>query len=165
MQQKIHLEKVTKENAYRLTLLKVNKEQKEYVAENKWSLVNAYLATVEGKPVYPFGIYLGKKPMGFVMIGYDAYFLEDGDPDILKGTYFIWRMMIDKKYQGKGYGKKAFQLALDFIRTFPAGKSDLCWISYEPENVVAKNLYASFGFEEYPQGYKEGEEMPAILKL
>lgn len=30
--------------------------------------------------------------------------------------------MIDKRYQRKGYGRKAMQLALDYIHTFPCGK-------------------------------------------
>ena len=73
--------------------------------------------------------------------------------------------MIDKRHQGKGYGREALRLALEFIRTFPAGKAEYCWLSYEPDNEVAKNLYLSFGFEERPEQYKEGEEMPAVLKL
>lgn len=73
--------------------------------------------------------------------------------------------MIDKRWRGKGYGRQAFQMTLDFIRTYPCGPSDLCWLSYEPENEAAKKLYASFGFVEDPDNYKEGEEMPAILKL
>ena len=73
--------------------------------------------------------------------------------------------MIDKKYQRKGYGREAIKIALDFIRTFPCGQSDCCWLSYEPENEVAKKLYASFGFVERPDFYEEGDEMPAILKL
>lgn len=97
------------------------------------------------------------------MIGYNGY--EEGDPEFTKDTYFIWRFMIDKRYQGNGYGRQAFQLALDFVRTFPCGPSDICWLSYEPENEAAKKLYALLGFVEAPEGYKEGEEMPAILKL
>ncbi|MBR2716528.1 MAG: AAA family ATPase [Oscillospiraceae bacterium] len=58
-----------------------------------------------------------------------------------------------------------FQLALDFVRTLPNGPAELVWLSYEPENKAAKKLYASFGFVETPEYYKEGEEMPAILKL
>ncbi|MBR5424551.1 MAG: GNAT family N-acetyltransferase [Clostridia bacterium] len=73
--------------------------------------------------------------------------------------------MIDRRHQQKGYGKEAMRLALDFIRTFPAGEAKYCWLSYEPENEVAKKLYASFGFEELPEQYEEGEEMPAVLKL
>ena len=75
--------------------------------------------------------------------------------------------MIDKRYQGRGYGRKAMQLALDYMRTFPCGEAENIWLSYEPENEAAKKLYASFGFIEQPQWYKggKGEEIPAILKL
>ena len=162
--EQIHLEKITWDNYEKLCKLRVKKEQDDYVARNNVSLIHAYVAISEGQTrPFPFGIYLGKKPVGFVMIGYNGY--EDGDPEFMKNTYFIWRMMIDKKYQGNGYGRQAFQLALDFIRTFPCGPSDLCWLSYEPENEVAKKLYASFGFVEVPEAYKEGDEMPAVLKL
>ncbi len=162
--EQIHLEKITWDNYEQLCKLRVKKEQDDYVARNNESLIHAYVAISEGQTrPFPFGIYLGKKPVGFVMIGYNGY--EDGDPEFMKNTYFIWRLMIDKKYQGNGYGRQAFQLALDFVRTFPCGPSDLCWLSYEPENEVAKTLYVSFGFVEVPEAYKEGDEMPAILKL
>lgn len=161
----VHLEKITKANASQIINLKVNKEQKEFVASNALSLAHAYVALSNNQAVFPFAIYLGKKPIGFIMVGFDAYFLGDEDPEILKKQYFIWRFMIDKRYQGKGYGKQAFQLAVDFVRTFPAGKAELCWVSYEPTNEIAKKLYTSCGFKEAPEHYKEGEEMPAILKL
>ena len=162
--EQVHLEKITWDNYSRITKLRVTKEQDDFVARNTNSLIHAYIALSQGEITpYPFGIYLGKKPIGFVMIGYNGW--EEGDPEFMKNTYFIWRFMIDKRYQGKGYGRQAFRLALDFVRTFPNGPSDICWLSYEPENEVAKKLYASFGFVEAPEGYKEGEEMPAILKL
>ena len=53
----------------------------------------------------------------------------------------------------------------DFVHTFPCGPSEICWLSYEPENEAARRLYASFGFAEAPEYYMEGEEMPAGLKL
>ena len=161
----VHLEKITKANASQIIALKVNKEQKEFVASNALSLAHAYVALSNNHPVYPFGIYLGNKPIGFIMVGFDAHFLGEEDPDTLRKQYFIWRFMIDKRYQGKGYGKQAFKLAIDFVNTYPSGKADLCWVSYEPANEVAKKLYASFGFKEAPEFYKEGEEMPALLKL
>ena len=55
------------------------------------------------------------------------------------------------------------ELALDFIRTYPCGRAEYCWLSYEPENTVAKELYASFGFKE--TGDMDGEEIIAVLKL
>lgn len=73
--------------------------------------------------------------------------------------------MIDQKHQQKGYGKAALKLALDFIRTFPCGKAECCWLSYESKNEVARKLYRSFGFAkqaEIPEGWNE---IPALLKL
>ena len=55
------------------------------------------------------------------------------------------------------------KLALDFIRTWPCGKAEFCWISYEPENEIARKLYASLGFEE--TGEMDGDEIVAVLKL
>ena len=162
--EQVHFEKITWDNYSRITRLGVKKEQMNYVASNTYSLVHAYIALSQTEIVpYPFGVYLGKKPIGFVMIGYNGY--EDGDPEFMKDNYFIWRLMIDKRYQGRGYGRQAFQLAMDFVRTLPNGPAELCWLSYEPENEAAKKLYASFGFVEVPEHYVEGEEMPAILKL
>ena len=49
------------------------------------------------------------------------------------------------------------KLALDFIKTFPCGEAEYCWLSYEPENTVAKAPYESFGFVE--TGDMDGEEI------
>ena len=86
--EQIHLEKVTWDNYSRIMNLRVTKEQTNYVAANARSLAHAYLALSGGEIVpYPFGIYLGKKPIGFVMIGYNGY--ESGEPEFMKNTYFI----------------------------------------------------------------------------
>ena len=159
----LHLEKITKANASEIIALKVKKTQEEFVASNALSLAHAYVALSNNQAVFPFGIYLGDKPIGFLMVGFDAHFLGLEDPDILRKQYFVWRFMIDKRYQGKGYGKQAFKLAIDFVKTYPAGKAELCWVSYEPTNTVAKKLYASCGFLESPEYYKEGEVMPSTF--
>ncbi len=78
-------------------------------------------------------------------------------------NYNLWRLMIDQQYQHRGYGRKAVELALEFIRTFPCGEAEYCWLSYEPENDVARRLYGSFGFEE--TGDMDGDEVIAVLKL
>ena len=165
----LRLEKITWDNFEAIINLHVKKEQRDFVASNKDSLVHACIRVIaEGKQVFPFGIYKGKKPVGFIMITYDVGEDDGEEPSaewFLRNSYYIWRFMIDKRYQGNGYGREAMSLALDFIRTFPAGKARYCWLSYEPKNEVAKNLYLSFGFEERPEHYEEGEEMPAVLKL
>ncbi len=161
----IHLEKLTWDTVEDVLKLKVSKEQKEFVAPNRDSMIDAYFAvTEEAIPVFTFGVYLGKKPVGFLMIAYDVPWAEQYY-DLPRGYYYIWRFMIDKRYQGKGYGKEALKLAIDFIKTSPSGKAECCWLSYEPENEVARNLYLSFGFEEKKELWKEDQEIPAVYKL
>ena len=165
----LHLEKITWDNCDAIMNLHVAQEQRDFIASNKDSFVDGFVRIIdEGKKVFPFGIYLGKKPVGFIMITYDVGEDDGEEPSaewFLRNSYFIWRFMIDRRYQGNGFGRKAMELALDFIRTFPAGEARYCWLSYEPKNEVARKLYASFGFEEHPEHYEEGEEMPAILTL
>ena len=169
----ITLEKITYKNYIDVCWrLKVSQKQKNFVASNNNSLAEAYVAITNGGVALPFAICRNNKPIGFLMIGYGANDddFKDEDPEFIKmvkKSYCVWRFMIDKRYQRKGYGRKAMQLALDYIRTFPSGAAESIWLSYEPENEVAKKLYSSFGFIEQPQWYKggEGEEMPALLKL
>ena len=97
------------------------------------------------------------------MIGFDTDDDWDDAPIIAKGNYNLWRLMIDKMYQNKRYGKKAVRLALEFIKAFPCGKAEYCWLSYKPENRIARQLYRLFGFVE--TGEMDGDELIAILKL
>ncbi|MBE5889435.1 MAG: GNAT family N-acetyltransferase [Lachnospiraceae bacterium] len=159
----LRLEKVNGANVWDILKLSVNDEQKDFVASNEVSIVEAYTAITANGFAFPFGIYDDDILVGFVMVGFDTDDYWDDAPAIAKGNYNFWRLMIDKKYQHKGYGKKTVELALDFIRTFPCGKAEYCWLSYEPENTVAKELYLSFGFKE--TGDMDGEEAIAILKL
>ena len=145
----IHLEKINGGNIWDILELSVSESQKNFVASNDISILEAYAAITSNGYAFPFGIFEGNNPVGFVMIGYD------------KDDY--WKLMIDKNCQGRGYGRQAVELALKFIKTYPCGKADFCWLSYEPENTVAKSLYASFGFIE--TGEKDGEEQIAVLKL
>ncbi len=164
----IKLVRVNTKNYDDLVGLEVNEDQKNFVADNCYSLAEAYATNADGEgAAMPFGIYDGETPVGFLMIGYNIHddWEDDKAPDFAKNSYLIWRFMIDRKYQGKGYGKAAMKLVLDYIKTFPCGSSELCWLSYEPENEAAKKLYASFGFVERPDFYQEGEEMPAVMKL
>lgn len=161
----LHLEKVTYKNIWEIVDLKVFRSQKNFVADNLLSLAQAYSVQGSETAAFPFGIYNGKKPVGFLMIGYNeaAAYCDMESPKILEHNYSIWRLMIDKRYQNRGYGREAIQLALDFIRTFPCGKAEYCSLSYEPENEVAAKLYHSMGFVE--NGEMDGDEIVAVLKL
>ena len=141
----------------------VSEKQKSFVASNDISIIEAYTAITGNGYAFPFGIYEDDMPVGFLMIGFDADDYWDDAPSIAKGNYNLWRLMIDNHYQNRGYGKEAVRLALEFVKTFPCGKAEYCWLSYEPENKIASQLYRLFGFVE--TGEMDGDELIAILKL
>lgn len=159
----MRLEKINGKNVWDILKLSVDDSQREFVASNDISIIEAYTAITAHGYAYPFGIYDGDIPVGFLMIGFDKDDYWEDAPDVAVGNYNLWRLMIDKKYQHRGYGRQAVKHALDFIKTYPCGAADYCWLSYEPENRIAKELYASFGFVE--TGDMDGEELIAILKL
>ena len=159
----LRLEKINGKNVWDILKLSVNDDQREFVASNEVSIIEAYTTVTNNGYAFSFGIYEDDTLVGFVMIGYDKDDYWDDAPQIADNNYNLWRLMIDKRYQQKGYGRKAIELALEFIKTFPCGRAEYCWLSYEPDNKVANNLYESFGFEE--TGEVDGEELIAVLKL
>lgn len=158
----IYLRKVDAKNVWNLVGLEVHDNQKTFVATNTESILEAYCAITSGGVALPFGIYSDDIPVGFVMIGYGCDDWADA-PKIAEGNYSIWRFMIDRRYQGRGYGKAAMQKVLDYVRSYPCGRANYCWLSYEPENAVAKAMYHSFGFRE--NGEMDGSEIVAVLKI
>ena len=172
----IHLEKINWDNYVKALKLRVTKEQENFVASNETSLIQAFVEASSGTPVHAFAIKNGKTVVGFMQISFShdwtGYEREDWLSSELykqyegKPFYCIWRFMIDKKYQQRGYGRESLKQTLDFIRTFPNGKADYVLLSYEPNNEVGKKLYASFGFEEVFKEYLHDEdEVTAMLKL
>jgi diamine N-acetyltransferase len=128
----ISLQAITREDWERCVRLRVAPEQEHFVASNAISLAQS-----KYEPEYlPLAVYDDNEMVGFVMYGQDRN----------DGKYWIVRVMVDHRQQGKGYGRAAMQLLLERIQAMP--DCDEILISYEPENEVARRLYASFGFRE-----------------
>ena len=151
----ITLQPVTGENWNALIKLKVRDDQSKFVASNLYSIAEAQFGfDEEGHwDFYPFGAYVGDKPVGFVM-----YCLNYNHS---RFQAFVMRLMVDEKFQGKGYGYEIMKQVLDVFRANDQIKN--VGISYEPHNEGARNLYASLGFIE-PGELLEGETL-AILNL
>lgn len=157
----ISLRKITLDNRRAIFNLEVTEDQRRYVASNLSSVASCYVLATNGGQPFPFAIYKDDQPIGFVMLTYGitSYDL----PSVADGNYCILRLMIDKQYQNRGYGREAMARILAFIRTFPAGPAQYCWIPYSPDNVVAKKLYESFGFRE--NGEICNDESITVLRL
>ena len=159
----VRIEKVNGRNVWEILELHVREDQKSFVAGNDVSIIEAYTAITGGGYAFPFGIYDDDKFVGFLMVGYETDEYWENPPAIARKNYNLWRFMIDERYQHRGYGREAMKLALDFIRTQPCGDAQYCWLSYEPENAVARELYRSYGFRE--TGEMDGEEVIAVIEL
>ena len=116
------------------------REDQPFVAPNDVSL-RQFSETEEEAPgvARPFAIYADETLVGFCMVIFDP---DDEDEE---DRYFIWRFMIDQRYQGKGYG----QAALDaIIRYFRDNGADRLYLSTEPENELGLHVYHKAGFRE-----------------
>lgn len=149
------IRQVTRDNWKELIRLKVREDQTHFVASNLYSIAEAQFGDdYEGHwDLHPFGIYDdGGTPVGFLMYGFNF--------EHPKQQAFIIRLMVDEKYQGKGFGRFGMQQMLETFRADE--RIQTVGISYEPENEAARKLYASLGFEE--TGEVVGEEVVAALQ-
>jgi len=91
--------------------------------------------------------------------------LPGGDlsPTYALPCYYIWRILIDKNQQGKGYGKQAIEKIIEEIKTMPHGKADRIYTSWNPNNIASKLLFKSFGFVE--TGDTDGGEVVVRLDI
>lgn len=157
---RMELRKADLSNVWALTALSVSPEQKGFVASNAESLIEAYATQSSGYPAMAFGLYEGDEPVGFALFGYGHM---EGDPEVARDNYILCRFMIDQRYQGRGLGKRGLQACLDYLRTYPCGPARQVWLSYEPENAVARALYHGAGFRE--NGEMCGGEIVAVREL
>jgi diamine N-acetyltransferase len=149
------LRPVAKENWEALIDLKVRDDQKAFVASNLYSIAEAQFGEdFEGHwDFHPYGIYERDIPVGFLMYGNNFSHPTQ--------QAFIIRLMVDEKYQGNGYGRFGVEKLLEIFRADE--RIMAVGISYEPENAVARTLYASLGFVE--TGRMIDGEIEAVLKL
>lgn len=158
----IRFEAIDDNNFYACIALSVHDEQKNFVAGNLYSIAQAYthLANELCVPM-PYAIYNDDTMVGFIMLSYDP--VIEGESIFDEAVYSVWRLMIDKNFQGKGYGRQVMVKAIEYIKTLPQGPANLAVLSYEAENRVAQKLYASLGFKE--TGQMDGDELIAVLPL
>ncbi|NLX08805.1 MAG: GNAT family N-acetyltransferase [Chloroflexi bacterium] len=129
----IRLQEVNKDNWQACTKLEPREDQRNFVAPNVYSLAEARFYP----ELVPLAVYDDKALVGFLMWG--------TDPDEPPGHYWIARMMIDWRQQGKGYGRAAMEAILADLKARP--DCVVILLSYHPHNQAAERLYASLGFE------------------
>jgi diamine N-acetyltransferase len=91
-----------------------------------------------------WSVHDGDLLVGFVMI-------SDGIPeerlaadDDLVGPYYLWRLLIDEQFQGRGYGKATIDAVVAYLRTRPG--ADLLWTSCRAGPGSPQPFYLRYGF-------------------
>jgi diamine N-acetyltransferase len=146
----ITLRELTRDTWEECIDLEVADHQRDFVSSNLVSLAEAqfYPGTVCR------AVYSDDLMVGFVMYGPDAEYAPEE-----QGSYAFVRLMIDWKYQGKGYGQAAITEVIQAIRNIP--DSRVLYTSYAPQNTHAARLYAAMGFQ--PTGRElEGEPIVCL---
>ena len=87
--------------------------------------------------------------VGFVMLNCDE---SEKDCE-------IWQFMIDKKYQGNGYGKAALEAVIKYCKSHHAFE-DIYLLMF-PDNKATIKLYEKVGF--YLTGEREDDEV--VMRL
>lgn len=129
----VTLREVSEENLFLILKLGVNEAQKQFVAPNTISIAQAYFAQ---ERAWFRAIYADETPVGFLML--------DDDPH--KAVYFLWRLMVDAHYQGMGFGRRAMELLISYVKTRPNALE--LKTSYAPGEGSPKAFYRKLGFVE-----------------
>ncbi len=141
----VSLREITAETVRGVCDLATRESQRNFVAPNAVSLAEALFSD----RAWFRGVYAGETAVGFVMLHEDP-----GKPE-----YYLWRFMIDGRYQGMGFGRLAMDLVIKRVRSLPGARELLT--SVVPGEGSPQEFYERLGFR--PTGdWDDGE---AVLRL
>lgn len=143
----VTLREITVDTVREAIDLELRDGQEGFVAPNAVSIAEA---SFEPKAWFR-AVYAGDDMVGFVML-FD-------DPD--RPRYYLWRMMIAGRHQRRGYGRKALDLVVEYVRGRPDASELL--VSYIPGEAGPQHFYEQYGFE--PTGEIHGDEVVMRLEL
>ena len=133
----LSLREITGDNYFQVLELKISPEQEaaKFVAPVVRSLADAWYYRDEGI-TYPKAIYAKEDLVGFIM--YDL------DPEAKQ--VFIWRFLIDQRYQGKGYGRQTIEAVVEMAKQQTQMTKVVA--DYVDGNEPMKKILLDLGFEE-----------------
>jgi diamine N-acetyltransferase len=134
----VSLREITEDNRAAVEALAVTDEQSYYVAGVTRSLQEA--GEYPDAKAWYRAVYLDDEPVGFIMIS-DGITVDD--PSYV-GPYYLWRLLIDHRFQGRGYGTAALDLVVEHVRTRPDARTLLTSHVVGPASPVT--FYQRYGF-------------------
>ncbi len=151
----VTLREITDANRAAVEALAVTEPQRFYVADVATSLREA-VEYPEAK-AWCRAVYADDEPVGFVMLS-DG--ITSDDPTLL-GPYYLWRLLVDHRYQRLGYGAAALDLVVEHVRTRPDARELL--VSHVVGPSSPAGFYERYGF--VPTGQVHEDEPVLALDL
>ena len=164
---RVVLDVITRDNLRDYLRLKVSPAQERFVASNAVSIAQAHF-----HPEAWFrGLRAGSTPVGFVMLedwcqapvpgaggGHQPAPEPGGPPEDWKREpyVYLWRFMIDERFQARGFGAQAMRLLIEHARARPGVKSML--LSFVQADGSPEPFYRRMGFERTGEE-SEGEQV------
>lgn len=127
----VTLRPVTIHNLRTVRNMDVAEHQQRMVAPNADSIAEAHF---HPETAWFRAIYADDLPVGFVMLRDDAQAAD----------YYLWRLMVDQKYQGLGFGRRAVEAVIAYVRTRPGATQLL--VSCVPGEGSPCPFYEKLGF-------------------
>ncbi len=149
----ITLRELTEDNTEAVVALRTTPDQERFVSTVAYSLDEA-TRYPQGNPWFR-AVYADDLPVGFVMLSWDV----EPQPPEINGPWFLWKLLIDHRYQGMGYGREVVRQIVEIVRG--EGGTELL-TSYVPGEGGPAGFYAGLGFVPRGDVDPEGE---IILRL
>lgn len=130
----IRLELVNKDNFDAVLEVSLSAADERKVASVEYSLAQAWLYKDNGQ-LYPYAVMFGRKVVGFVLLS-----IQEEDK-----SYYVWRLLIDKNHQNRGYGKEVIRQVIGL-----AQEDSMCQkvtIHYVIGNHKMRYILEKFGFQ------------------
>ncbi|HEM3177415.1 TPA: GNAT family N-acetyltransferase [Streptococcus suis] len=143
----IRLELVNKDNFDQVLDLEVAPKDQRRVASVEYSLAQAWLYR-DSEVLFPYAVKSGQQTVGFLLLSYQP----------MENSYYIWRLLIDQKYQNQGFGKEVIRQVLQRARDDQ--QCHKVTVNYVIGNHKMRYILEKFGFQ--PLGL-DGQEMKMEL--
>lgn len=144
----ITLREITEDNVAAVLALRLAPGQERFVSSVADSLVEA-AEYPQGNPWFR-AVYSDDRPVGFVMLSWDVV----PQPPEIHGPWFLWKLLIDQREQGRGHGREVVRQIVDIVRG--QGGTELL-TSHVPGEGGPGGFYARLGFVPTGELDPEGE--------
>ncbi len=131
----VSLRPITDANREAVEALAVTPDQGRFVSGVRESILEA-AQEPDAQALY-WGIYDDETPVGFVMIADEV-----GSPDYI--AHFLWKLLIDERYQRRGFGTATLDLIVEYFRSRAVREM---WTSAGQGEGSPVTFYERYGFE------------------